>query len=778
MQLNPQENPWSSLEGSDDDPGMDIWGFIRRRKAFVIVLAIVGTGVGYLLFQNETPRYRSSAWLRVVHRSTDKQLEGLLGERNLTDAEYEIASPAVLGPAYDNHKLAELQTLRSVNRDDAMLRMRGMLKAETLSANVLEISCEGANAADTEDIANAVAEEYVNLQLETYQDATSDLKQLLTQTMNQLDDEILRIDNEYAEFLTESRLLSDGSNPHSENLSAMRTSINSLVIKKAELKSELQGIEEALRNGGQKEALLLLIGKSSEGNSPVGGSETVDSARTMAQAMFPLLMEEALLSQKVGPDHPKLITLRKQIELTREHFDALTGLTPDRSPGVPRPDFLTVYMQSLRQELVILDRQLTEFQAMSTDEERLARELIQDENRNRRLLSDMARKRAMYDNIAQQVGESEINEDLGGVSAQVMNKARMGSLVYPSLAQFLGLGAFLGGFVGLAIGYVVEMADRSFRKPEEVVREFGVPIIGHIPYMNEKRLRTVSDDAILDRTLVTAHLPRSRPAEAYRSVRTAICFSAHGKEHRILQVTSPAAGDGKSTLAANLAISLAQSGKKTVLIESDFRRPKVHKVTGVKNKVGVVDVLRGESELTDAIQTTEVDDFHVIPCGKRPKNPSELLTRPEYESLLQVLREKYDYVVVDTPPVLVVTDPCSVAPRVDSVIICMRLSRHTRDFGRRTLEQLRDVGARIGGIAINGVEESDSYGYGSYNYSDYRNYYRGYKYQYNYKGYGYGYGDKDGREGYFSEEDESKPVKSLLSTTVDDDTANEDAANQ
>ncbi|MEZ6124794.1 MAG: CpsD/CapB family tyrosine-protein kinase [Planctomycetaceae bacterium] len=269
--------------------------------------------------------------------------------------------------------------------------------------------------------------------------------------------------------------------------------------------------------------------------------------------------------------------------------------------------------------------------------------------------------------------------------------------------------------------------------------------------MQEQKLRKIPKDTVIDRSIVTLHLPRSRPSEAYRSVRTAVCFSALGSNHRVIQVTSPAAGDGKSTLAMNFAVSLAQSGKKTVIVESDFRRPKVHKLTGVENSVGVVDVLRGTAEVDDAIRETELNGFFVMPCGSRPRNPSELITRPEYEQLLEVLRQKFDYVILDTPPVLVVTDPCTVAPRADGVLLCVRLSRQTRDFGRRALEQLRDVGANMTGIVVNGVEESDAYGYGNYNYSDYR---------YRYKDYTYGYQERN-NESYFADADSEEVVSDL-----------------
>jgi capsular exopolysaccharide synthesis family protein len=315
------------------------------------------------------------------------------------------------------------------------------------------------------------------------------------------------------------------------------------------------------------------------------------------------------------------------------------------------------------------------------------------------------------------------------------------------------MGALLGALFGLGIGYLIEMADRSFRKPEDIIREFGVPIMGHIPFITEQRLKSAPEDSKFDRSAISVHLPRSRPAEAFRAIRTAVCFSALGGEHRVISVTSPAAGDGKSTLALNLAISLAQSGKKTVIIESDLRRPKVHKLTGADNKQGVVDVLRGTLPLDLVIQPTQVPDLSVIPCGPRPKDPAELLARPEYERFLEDLRSRFDYVIVDTPPVLAVTDPTGVAARVDGVIVCMRLSRHTRELGKRTIESLRDIGATVAGIVINGVEERDAYGYGNYRYTDYRNYYKNYNYKYGYGRYGSynSYTETEGSE-YYSDD--------------------------
>lgn len=739
---------------NDEDEGLDIWGFLRRRKAFVILLAMIGAGLGYLYFQKQIPRYNSSALLQVIHHNSDPMVENLMAERNLSDAQFVISSRKLLEPCITNNNLGDLETLRGLAIDDAILRVAGMVKAVPAknAANILHISCEGPSPSDTAEIANAIAAEFISHQEKSYENAVTKLQLLLTQAKDELSDNLETLEQEYADFDKTSPLQSDGSNQHQDRLAGIRTKIDALVIRRTEVRAELRGLEIALRNGSPKEALMMLIGKQSEGDDDVEKPESVEQVASNAQLMFqkmmPLLMEEALLSEEYGPGHPKLQAIRQRIEITRSQFEQLAELEPKKAPEVVVPvkekiDFLAVYMDSLRQELLIADGTENELASLAAKEENSAKSLRDFEHSRKNFERRIERGTSTLEGVQEQIRETQLPTNMGGVSASVLTAARHGELVYPKLSQFLGMGAFLGAFLGLGLGYLVEVADRSFRKPEEIIREFGIPIVGHIPYMTEQKLRKIPKNTKIDRTIISLHLPRSRPAEAYRSVRTAVCFSAIGSEHRVIQVTSPAAGDGKSTLTMNFAVSLAQSGKRTVIIESDFRRPKVHKLTGVSNKVGVVDVLRGDAEVADAIQQTELDGFYVMSCGSRPRNPSELITRPEYEELLEVLREKFDYVIIDTPPVLVVTDPCSVAPRVDGVILCVRLSKHTRDFGRRALEQLRDVGANMTGIVINGVEETDAYGYGNYSYSDYR---------YRYKDYNYNYGYEDkANEAYFAE---------------------------
>lgn len=717
----------------DDREGtMDVWGFLSRRKSFIILLSLVGMGLAYLWYEQEPMIYRTSAQLQVIYRGGNMGLYGLLMERNdLEDAQYVVKSPMILQAAFEKHELRNLQLLAGLSKEEAANRIGRMLRTQELSANVLEITCEAQRPDEVATIANAVAEEFVKHHQEKYSDSRAELEALLAKARTELHEDLKRLEDDYKDFRDKSALMSDGSNPYRERQAQYESKINQLAIRQTELKADIDSLHEAIARGESREAILMMISRRAEGvdtrqdkDKPALDAEY--SARSLMQHLFPLFTEEAMLASQVGEDHPRLVEVRSRIEFTRKHYQEMAGMIPEVTGPDQQVDVVQVYLDALTQELAGLRVTRDQLVAEAKVEGDKARQLMQEEFENANRQNEISRLSSLFDSISTQIKETEFNAEIGGVEAGILSPARHGELVYPIVAQFLGIGGIAGAFAGLLLGYLVELADRRFRKPEDIIREFGVPIVGHIPFLKEERLRSGASHPGMDATAVTLHQPRSRPAESFRSVRTALCFSALGSGHRVIQVTSPAAGDGKSTLALNLAISLAISGKRTLLMESDFRRPRVHKLTGVSNELGAVNVLRGEAELDDVIQPSVVPELFVLPCGKRPKNPAELLSRPEYEQLIAVLREKFDYVIIDTPPVLAVSDPCGVAPRVDGVLVCFRLSKHNRDQGRNALELLRDVGARIAGLVVNGVTEDDGYGYRSYRYSDYRQYYGGY----------------------------------------------------
>ncbi|MEM6981237.1 MAG: CpsD/CapB family tyrosine-protein kinase, partial [Planctomycetota bacterium] len=182
----------------------------------------------------------------------------------------------------------------------------------------------------------------------------------------------------------------------------------------------------------------------------------------------------------------------------------------------------------------------------------------------------------------------------------------------------------------------------------------------------------------------------------------------------------PLPGDGKSTIAGNLACSIAQSGKRTIIVDCDLRRPQLTDNFALADNMGLTDVLDGRCDISDAAHETPLTTLHVMPSGPIPANPAEALTLPEMGELLEVLREKYDYIILDTPPLLLVTDPSIVASLADGVVLAMKIRRKSKPNAREASKILRSVGARLLGVVVNNSDEagkSDGYkGYGYYRY--------------------------------------------------------------
>ena len=288
------------------------------------------------------------------------------------------------------------------------------------------------------------------------------------------------------------------------------------------------------------------------------------------------------------------------------------------------------------------------------------------------------------------------------------------SPVRPTPARNAVIAAIAGLMLGVGLAFLIDYLDDSVKNKEDLAHATsGLPVIGLIPVVSDWRSQEEAQ-------VVSLSAPTSPAAEAYRTLRTAIQFI--GLEHptRTLQVTSAGPQEGKSTTIANLAIALARAGHEVVIVCCDLRRPRIHEFFDLENAAGFTSVLLGKVSVTGAIQKVPSQvRVSLLASGPLPPNPSELLSSQRTVEVLGLLRSEYDFVLIDSPPVLPVTDALVISGLVDATLIVSVAGGTTRKEAARTVELLRQVDAPVIGSVLNGVQGDSSYGYG-YDYQYYR----------------------------------------------------------
>jgi len=754
---------------SNGDPGQDTpvamrrvtpWQIILQNKWIIALATVVGSGLGYLYYLKQVPIYESSAQVLVVKPQRSvlpvQGLDATLGyEDNLATHSLLIRSPLIVKRAIESHRLNALPSLAGA-RNTAKAIIGGLIVARAdggtggdTSADVLQLKYHGTDPDECAKTLNAVIDSYQKYLGETARSVSKETLDLITEAKDNLLIQLRQKETEYRKFRQESPLLwnkHEGTNIHQARLTQIEAARSEVLLNHTQTKAQLEAMEQALRRGGNREAVALMVDKYTQDSRRASAD-----SQPLASQIIPLLVEEQMLLEDHGPDHPKVRALERRIQVTRSYFQggALVG-GPRKNVVAAPASFLDVYLQSLREELLTADERLRQLDVLFENEREAAKAMATQQVKDETFRNDIARTQQLFDGVVKRLEEINLVQDNDGYKAQVISPASTGEQIAPDLSRIVTLASILGMFGGLALGYLRELADKSFRSPEELMGQLGVPIVGHIPFFDDKtnngsRQKQNGDREIskLSPTLHAFHMPMSHQSEAYRTVRTALYFGMGGQDHKVIQITSPNQSDGKSTLAANLAITIAQSGRKTLLIDADLRRPRIDKLFQLDRSVGMTSVIEGKTNLDSAIQHTEIKNLSCMTSGPIPKNPSELLTSSDFEQLLKQLKVQFDFLVLDTAPLLYVSDPSAVAPRVDGVVLAVRNAKKARHDASRAADILNSLSANMLGVVVVGVDNARRYGYGSYGYGS-----SGYG-SYGYGSYGYRYGGYR-REGAYS----------------------------
>lgn len=272
--------------------------------------------------------------------------------------------------------------------------------------------------------------------------------------------------------------------------------------------------------------------------------------------------------------------------------------------------------------------------------------------------------------------------------------------------------AILGGLVGLimagSLAFVIEYLDDTLKTPADIATHLGLPVVGYV--FTESGLEKTEGIPFV------AANPRSPVAETFRTLRTNLEFASVDQPLKTILVSSPGPGEGKTTVATNLAAAMAQANKRVILLEGDLRRPRVHKAMGMSNQVGLSEVFRGQMDIRDVARYSKVKDLAVITSGSLPPNPAELLGSTRMKQILSRLEESASVVIIDSPP-FIVTDSTVLAAKVDGVLLVIQPGKTHAEAAKAMLTQLDRAGARVIGVVLNRVPRKGRSYYGGYYYN-------------------------------------------------------------
>ncbi|NWF98490.1 MAG: polysaccharide biosynthesis tyrosine autokinase [Nitrospirae bacterium] len=331
------------------------------------------------------------------------------------------------------------------------------------------------------------------------------------------------------------------------------------------------------------------------------------------------------------------------------------------------------------------------------------------------LAREVETNRQLYDALIKKLKEESVTQQVQTVNVWVVEKAEKPETpVKPRKLLNLLLGIIIGLFGGVGLAFFFEYLDNTVKTPEDVESRIGVPVIGAVPLLEKK-------NEIIEEIIIKE--PQSVHAESYKSIRTGILLSSATKLPKNILITSMAPEEGKTATSVNLSLTIARSGYSVVLVDSDLRKPRIHQIFRLNNMSGLSTYLAGATPDIDTILKTPLMNLTVIPAGPLPPNPSELLGSQRMIKLIELLNERFDLAIWDSPPLMTVTDGLILSNLVDRTIIIVRAGKTTYDIIKRGLKLIDgrrkdDSVSNVLGIVINGfdVKNADQYYYKYYNY--------------------------------------------------------------
>ncbi len=675
---------------------LDYWYTLLRRKwtvigFFIVTLAVVVTSL-YL-----TPRiYRATALIKIELESPGKgkKLDEAMGEEGspgydpeFYQTQYELLKSRTLA-----ERVAENLNLGGSDEDitTASKRygaiVRGGTSIEPIkSSKLVRLNFDSTDPVLAARIANALADTYIKSNLERRYNSSADAK-------NFLEERILQVRAKLED--AEQKLYA-----HAREQGIVNIDSQSQSLLTAQLQEKIQALAEAERERLTAESIYRESRNDGGHGSSKILSDPVVQRLKEEKTKLELTYQEKLSLFK--PDYPAMVQIKEQINQTNAQIEAelssvRSALDADYQLALHKENMLKAEVASLRED--VMKRQDT-----GSDYNILKREV--------------ETSRALYDGILQRLKEISVTSGISTNNISVIDPAEIPNAPYkPNPRSYLLTGVFMGLFGGIGLAFLFERLDDTVKLPEDLERQRLVTL-GVIPFA--KSGQYAAEEVPLH--LISHYDPRSGTAEAYRSLRTALTFSTSAGAPKVLHLTSASQGEGKSTSSINLAIGFAQLGQTVLLIDGDLRRPSLHRMLSIDGEKGLSHYLSGEAPPAEVSHPVGVPNLFVIPAGPLPPNPGELLASARMVELIALASEKFDRVIIDSPPVLGLADALILSNLAQHTIMVVAAGKTRRPHLASSLKRLQGARANLLGGLLTMINQQG----GGYYY--YHNYYYDYQ---------------------------------------------------
>lgn len=643
----------------------------RWLVAITVLLVVAATA---LLTFTATPYHRAKVRVLIErHTSNPTSFQEIYQLGTATDDYYStqhkiLESRAIAAGALallDEQDRASYVRAPGADPVEEFLRLRQIQPVP--KSRLVDVIADHPDRAVAARAAQALVDAYIQNGLARLENASSDALKKLQKDAEDLQRKLLAAEAAVQEYRRVNELVAT-----SDRRSLVATRLEKLTDELAEIERTRSDAAARLRSVDNRAA-----DASWSGDVP----EVLDNQviANCKRALLDARAERSQLAQIYRPQHPRLLALTNRIEAV----EAQLALEID---SVHR---------GLARQLERAENRAADVQRRIAEQSQALLELESKTSQHALLVEEAEATRKLHDTVLSRLKEVQLIHGAEQTNVHAIGSPELSpGPVRPNKLLNLLL-ALAGGMVlGLGLAFAIDACDRTLKTEEDIARVLGLPQLGLVPRLAGKR----PDDGRIDPEALDE---RSAISEAFRTIRTNLAFRSRNQTLRALVITSAAPSEGKSTVAMNVAIAFARSGKRVLLVDADLRRPRLHRAFGQASGEGFSSLLIGTRSLEALVRPTEVPNLALLPCGVIPPNPLELLGGAGMQPALAAMHAAFDLVIFDSPPVGVVSDTCVIATLVEQVLFVVRSCRTNRAHARRALGQLLANGANVAGTIVN-----------------------------------------------------------------------------